>query len=60
MAWPPNFRGMIPNSVIDILRYSLTRRFPVVKDDAFDELLETLRSVAVRQGHSTQETHDRS
>lgn len=53
MAWQPKLRELIANSVIDVLRQSLRRRFPVVKDDAFNELLEGLTNVFAKQGRST-------
>ena len=41
---------MISNGVIDMLRQSFRRRFPVGKDEAFHELLESLAHVSCRPG----------
>ena len=41
-----DYIGLMTNRVIDVLRRSLRRHFPVVRDPTFDNLLRKLDQVA--------------
>ena len=45
-------REMLTNRVIDVLRRSLRRQFPVIRDGAFDHLIEKLNNIRSRRSRS--------